>query len=48
MASTAAPVLPELLRTLPSDAARQMQWRFAGRYDLQMLVQSGKPDSSGT
>jgi alkylation response protein AidB-like acyl-CoA dehydrogenase len=30
----------EFLRTLPSDAARQIQWGFADRYDLQMLVQS--------
>ena len=47
MASTAAPVEPELLRTLPSDAARQMQWRFADRYDLQMLVQSVRSVARG-
>jgi alkylation response protein AidB-like acyl-CoA dehydrogenase len=26
--------------TLPGDAVRQIQWRFADRFDLQMLVQS--------
>ena len=30
----------ELLRTLPGDDVRQIMWRFADRYDLQMLVQS--------
>lgn len=38
--STASSVLPETLKTLPSDAARQLQWGFADRYELQMLVQS--------
>ncbi len=47
MASTATPVKPELLRTLPSDAARQIQWRFADRYDLQMLVQSARSVARG-
>jgi alkylation response protein AidB-like acyl-CoA dehydrogenase len=47
MTSTAAPVKPELLRTLPSDGARQIQWRFAGRYDLQMLVQSVRAVARG-
>ncbi len=28
--------------TLPGDAVRQIQWRFAGRFDLQMLVQSSR------
>lgn len=28
--------------TLPGDAVRQIQWRFASRYDLQMLVQSAR------
>lgn len=28
--------------TLPTDAARQIQWRFADRFDLQMLVQSAR------
>ena len=47
MASTATPIKPELLRTLPSDAARQIQWRFADRYDLQMLVQSARSVARG-
>ena len=29
-----------MLRTLPGDDVRQIMWRFADRYDLQMLVQS--------
>jgi alkylation response protein AidB-like acyl-CoA dehydrogenase len=37
----------ETLRTLPSDAARQIQWRFADRYDLQMLVQSVRAVARG-
>ena len=28
--------------TLPGDAVRQIQWRFADRFDLQMLVQSAR------
>ena len=47
MASTATPVKPELLRTLPSDGVRQIQWRFADRYDLQMLVQSARAVARG-
>jgi len=34
--------------TLPSDAVRQIQWRFADRFDLQMLVQSSRGVASGT
>ena len=46
--STAA--LPETrhMLTLPSDAIRQMQWRFADRFDLQMLVQSARGVARGT
>jgi len=43
----ASPVEPEVLRTLPSDAARQLQWGFADRYDLQMLVQSSRAVARG-
>ncbi|MGO8797054.1 MAG: acyl-CoA dehydrogenase family protein [Candidatus Sulfotelmatobacter sp.] len=43
----ASPVRPETLRTLPSDAARQLQWGFAGRYDLQLLVQSARAVARG-
>ena len=28
--------------TLPGDGVRQIQWRFADRFDLQMLVQSAR------
>ena len=45
--ATATPVQPETLRTLPSDAARQLQWGFADRYDLQMLVQSTRAVARG-
>jgi len=31
-----------LLKTLPGDDVRQIMWRFADRYDLQMLVQSSR------
>ncbi len=34
--------------TLPTDGIRQMQWRFADRYDLQMLVQSARGVARGT
>jgi alkylation response protein AidB-like acyl-CoA dehydrogenase len=46
--STAA--LPETLHmlTLPTDAIRQLQWRFADRFDLQMLVQSARGVARGT
>jgi alkylation response protein AidB-like acyl-CoA dehydrogenase len=47
MASTAAPTSADRMQTLPSDAARQIQWRFADRYDLQMLVQSTRSVARG-
>jgi alkylation response protein AidB-like acyl-CoA dehydrogenase len=34
--------------TLPGDPVRQIQWRFANRYDLQMLVQSARTVARGT
>lgn len=37
----------ETLRTLPGDDVRQLMWRFAGRYDLQMLVQSARSVARG-
>ena len=40
--ATASSLHRETLRTLPSDAARQIQWGFADRYDLQMLLQSAR------
>jgi alkylation response protein AidB-like acyl-CoA dehydrogenase len=37
----------DLLRTLPGDDVRQLLWRFADRYDLQMLVQSARGVARG-
>ncbi len=34
--------------TLPGDAVRQIQWQFADRFDLQMLVQSARGVARGT
>ena len=45
MATSVTTSNPTML-TLPGDPVRQMQWRFADRYDLQMLVQSAR--GSGT
>jgi len=38
----------KIMLTLPGDAVRQIQWRFAGRFDLQMLVQSARGVARGT
>lgn len=38
---------PDGLRTLPGDDVRQILWRFADRYDLQMLVQSARAVARG-
>jgi hypothetical protein len=35
------------LSTLPGDDVRQIMWRFADRYDLQMLVQSARAVARG-
>lgn len=35
------------LHTLPGDDVRQIMWRFAERYDLQMLVQSARTVARG-
>jgi len=45
--ATATPVQSETLKTLPSDAARQVQWGFADRYELQMLMQSTRAVARG-
>ncbi len=37
----------EYLRALPGDDVRQILWRFADRYDLQMLVQSARAVARG-
>jgi alkylation response protein AidB-like acyl-CoA dehydrogenase len=36
-----------VLGTLPGDDVRQVMWRFADRYDLQMLVQSARSVARG-
>lgn len=41
MATSATFVTPTMV-TLPGDPVRQIQWRFADRYDPQMLVQSAR------
>jgi alkylation response protein AidB-like acyl-CoA dehydrogenase len=48
--SMAAVTLPDtkIMLTLPGDAVRQLQWRFADRFDLQMLVQSARCVARGT
>ena len=46
MATVALSETPTML-TLPGDAVRQIQWRFADRYDLQMLVQSSRGVARG-
>src|SRR5436190_13368674 len=45
--ATAIFIEPEMLRTLPSDASRQLQWGFGDRYDLQLLVQSARAVARG-
>ncbi len=47
MATPALKTLPETLQTLPGDDVRQLMWRFADRYDLQMLVQSARGVARG-
>ncbi len=46
--ATFAGIKPETMLTLPGDAVRQIQWRFADRFDLQMLVQSARQVARGT
>ena len=38
----------KIMLTLPGDAVRQILWRFADRFDLQMLVQSARGVARGT
>src|SRR5512137_1378625 len=44
---TPGPETAATLRTLPDDEVRQILWRFADRYDLQMLVQSARAVARG-
>src|SRR5580700_5427784 len=47
MSSVALPEIKSML-TLPGDAVRQIQWRFADRFDLQMLMHSARGVARGT
>ena len=47
MPTPAVKTHPDTLRTLPGDDIRQLMWRFADRYDLQMLVQSARGVARG-
>ncbi|MFA7061697.1 MAG: acyl-CoA dehydrogenase family protein [Pedobacter sp.] len=38
---------PELMSTLPGDDVRQIMWRFADRYEIQMIVQSARSVARG-
>jgi alkylation response protein AidB-like acyl-CoA dehydrogenase len=38
---------PELMSTLPGDDVRQIMWRFADRYELQMIIQSARSLARG-
>ena len=46
--ATSATTASTTMLTLPGDPVRQIQWRFADRYDLQMLVQSARAVARGT
>src|SRR3954451_15757511 len=47
MSVTATQTRSEYLRALPGDDVRSILWRFADRYDLQMLVQSVRAVARG-
>ncbi|MGB7136068.1 MAG: acyl-CoA dehydrogenase family protein, partial [Acidobacteriaceae bacterium] len=47
MATSTASLQEQTLSTLPGDAVRPIQWRFADRYDLQMLVQAVRDVARG-
>ena len=47
MMTAPAEAKPEFLRALPGDEIRQILWRFADRFDLQMLVQSVRAVARG-
>jgi alkylation response protein AidB-like acyl-CoA dehydrogenase len=46
--ATVAVTEAKTMLTLPGDAVRQIQWRIADRFDLQMLVQSARGVARGT
>src|SRR5262249_53359039 len=47
MTLAAAEIQTDYLHALPGDDIRQILWRFADRYDLQMLVQSVRAVARG-
>lgn len=47
MSTAATETRPEYLRALPGDDVRQILWRYADRFDLQMLVQSVRAVARG-
>src|SRR3954467_3663944 len=47
MSSAGTVTKTEYLRALPGDDVRQILWRFADRFDLQMLVQSVRAVARG-
>jgi len=47
MTLAASPIKTEFLRALPGDDVRQLLWRFADRFDLQMLVQATRGVARG-
>ena len=47
MQNTTVPSVGASLNTLPSDDLRQIMWRFADRYELQMLVQGSRSVARG-
>jgi hypothetical protein len=47
MSTTVSKPPYETLRTLPDDNVRQILWRIADRYDLQMVVQSAREVARG-
>src|SRR6478609_5849363 len=47
MSVAATETRTEYLRALPGDDVRQLLWRFADRFDLQMLVQSTRAVARG-
>ena len=46
--ATSATASSSTMLTLPTDAIRQILWRFPDRFDLQMLVQSARGVARGT
>ena len=48
MTTTTGAPISAALQSLPGDDVRQIMWRFADRYDLQMAVQSTRAVARGT